>query len=344
MTITLRDIAQRAGVSVTTASRILNGRETGLPIRDETRRRVVSVADELGYRPNFFARALRGSQSSLLGVIVRDISEPFFAQILTGIHRAVVGRQYRVFLGDVERQTSTTIDYGSMFEQSHADGILIIGDMEDDELTLQWLVSKHRHIVGVTDRGNRRMIPGVYSDSERGTQLVLDHLWELGHRHILCVSDPSINDGRIRAAIYEQFMREREIDENYISVLMTSRSSEGGYQVGQAVLGSSNRPTAIFAANDAIAIGLMQAAFQFGITIPDQLSIVGYDDIDVARFVIPPLTTINQSGLDMGYTATNLLLDMIEQEIDGSQVNDVVLKPTLMVRQSTGIPPSENDR
>jgi len=335
MATTLRDIARRAGVSVTTASRIINGSPTGLPIRDETRAKVLSIAQELAYKPNFLARALRGSRSSLLGVIVRDISEPFFTQVLVGVQRAAIARQYRVFLGDVERQASTTIDYGSMFEQSHADGILIVGDMEDDDLTEQWLLSKHRHIVGVTDRSNRRLIPGVYSDSESGARIALEHLWALGHRQILCVSDPGINDGRIRAATYQQFMREHGVDEAQIRVMMIFRSSEEAFQAGQVIFAAADRPTAIFAVNDAIAIGLMQAAYQFGIAVPEQISIIGYDDIDVARYIVPPLTTINQSGVEMGYTATNLLLDMIEQEADTSQVDDVILKPTLVIRQST---------
>ncbi|MCC7448999.1 MAG: LacI family DNA-binding transcriptional regulator [Anaerolineae bacterium] len=338
MTATLRDIAQRANVSITTVSRILNGRESGVPIREETRQRVLSVAAELGYRPNLLARGLRGSHSSLVGVIVRDMSEPFFSQILRGIHQAAISRQYRLFLGSVERQPNVAIDYGSMFEQSHADGIIIIGDTEHDDQAIEWLAGKHRSVVGITDRTKRRAIPGVYADSVMGARLAMEHLWALGHRHISCVTDTSITDGRVRADTYEQYMREHGANDPAIHILTTTRTPEGGFQTGQAIFGTSARPTAIFAATDTIAIGLLQAAFQCGVSVPDDVSIIGYDDIDMAPFTIPPLTTISQSGFDMGYAGANLLLDMIEQQLDGTQINDVILNPTLVVRQSTDVP------
>jgi len=338
MSTTLRDIARRANVSITTVSRILNGRESGVPIREETRQKVLSVAAELGYRPNLLARGLRGSHSSLVGVIVRDMSEPFFSQILRGIHRAAVSRQYRLFLGSVERQPNVAIDYGSMFEQSHADGIIIIGDTEHDDQAVEWLAGKHRYVVGITDRTKRRAIPGVYADSVSGTVLAMDHLWALGHRHILCVSDFSINDGKVRAATYEQFMRDHGADEQVIHVLTALHTMEDGYRIGQEIFGTPAQPTAIFAATDTIAIGLLQAAFQCGVSVPSDVSIIGYDDIDMAPFTIPPLTTISQSGFEMGYAGANLLLDMIEQQMDGAQISDVILEPTLIVRQSTGAP------
>jgi DNA-binding LacI/PurR family transcriptional regulator len=336
MATTLKHIAQKAGVSVTTVSRILNGRESGLPIRDETRQRVLAVALELGYKPNLLARGLRGSHSSLLGVIVRDITEPFFAQIVKGINAAAIQRGNRLFLGHVERQPDTTIDYGSMFEQSHADGILIIGDMQDDAQAVQYLTEHHHYVVGVTDRTHRRAFPGVYTDSEMGTRLAMEHLWELGHRCILCVSDPSISDGTLRVATYERFMQEHHAEE-HISVLLTTRSPEGGLEIGQRIFAQpDDLPTAIFAATDTLAIGLIQAAYEARIAIPDQVSIIGYDDIDMARFTIPPLTTISQSGFTMGYTATNLILDMIEQQANAADTADIVLPSTLVVRQSTG--------
>src|SRR5687767_2358933 len=121
--ITLKDIAKEAGVSTTTVSRILNGRDSGITIREDTRERVLAVAQTLGYRPNLMARALRGSRSSLVGVILRDISDPFHIQILQGVQEAATRRGYRLFLGHVNYRPDMAIAYGSMFEQSHADGI-----------------------------------------------------------------------------------------------------------------------------------------------------------------------------------------------------------------------------
>jgi LacI family transcriptional regulator len=340
--VTLKDIAKKSGVSITTVSRILNHRDTGIPIRDETRKRVVSVAEEMGYKPNLLARGLRGSNSSLVGVIARDISDPFHIQILRGINAAAAKRSYRMFLGHVDYRPDVAVAYGSMFEQSHADGIIIIGDIEGDEAALDVLTRKHPHVVGATDRVARRKFPGVYADSVLGTKLALDHLWNLGHRNIICISDPRIHDGRLRVEVYQDYMREHGIEKK-IRVYMTSQDPEASYQVGQEIFAGFSgpeRPTAIYAASDTIAICVMQAAFQAGISIPAQVSIVGFDNIDITPFTIPPLTTINQSGMEMGQSAANLLLDMIEQDRDSADVSDVVLSPTLIVRQSTSVPPS----
>lgn len=339
--VTLKDIAEKVGVSVTTVSRILNGRKTGIPIREETRERVLSVAAELEYKPNLLARSLRGSSTLLLGVIARDISDPFHIQILQGINETATRRGYRLFLGHVNYQPDAAIAYGAMFEQSHADGIIMIGDIEGDEAALAVLLRQHRYLVGVTDRVARREFPGVYGDSATGTQLAMEHLWDLGHRNIICVSYPSIIDGKMRVDVYQQFMREHHAADK-IRVYLSPQEPQLSFQLGQEIFSGFNkpdRPTAIYAASDSIAIGLLQAAYQLGITIPDQVSIVGFDNIDIAPFTIPPLTTVNQSGVEMGQTVASLALDMIEGGRESSEVDDVIMTPTLVVRQSTAPPP-----
>lgn len=338
----LKDIAHETGVSITTVSRILNGRDTPIPIREETRQRVLSAAAELGYRPNLLARGLRGSRSSLLGVILRDISDPFHIQILQGIHASAAQRGYRLFLGHADFRPDVAAAYGSMFEQSHADGIILVGDIEGDDTVVDILTRQHQYVVGATDRIERRTYPGVYADNILGTRLALDHLWNLGHRSIVCVSDPRIRDGRYRVEIYRRYMQEHGLEEQS-RVYMTSQDPYASYEVGREIFSSFDpdfpRPTAIFAASDTIAIYLMQAAFQAGIRIPDSVSIVGYDNIDITPFTIPPLTTVNQFGGEMGQRAANLLFDMIEHSRESSNVDDIVLSPNLVVRQSTSTPP-----
>jgi LacI family transcriptional regulator len=335
--VTLRDVARQSGVSVTTVSRILNGRETGVPIRDETRQRVTQTAEAMGYRPNLLARGLRGKRSTLLGVIARDITDPFHIQILKGINGAALERGYRLFLGNVDYRSEEALAYGSMFERSHADGIILIGDIEGGESALAEIAEHHEHLVGVTDRTERRSFPGVYADSERGTLLALGHLWELGHRSITCVSDVRTADGRQRIAVYERFMRERGALEG-IDVQVTDQETDLAFGLGRRLFARSSgdaRSTAIYAASDTTALGLMQAAHQAGIDIPRRLSIVGYDDIDIAPYTIPPLTTISQSGVEMGRVAVELLLEMVEGSLSREEVEDRVLEPRLVVRAST---------
>ncbi len=340
MVVRLKDIAAQAGVSTTTVSRILNGRETGVPIREETRQKVLSIASELGYRPNMMARALRGSHSLLLGVLAGNITSLFHTQILRGINDAAVKRGYRVFLGQVERQVDVALDYGSMFEESHADGILIVGELSGHAEALETLVRHHPYLVGVSDRIGGCTYAGVYADSVVGTQLAMEHLWSLGHRRIMCVNDPALQDGRIRCATYERYMQEHGASE-YIQVVSSPRALQESLQTGLKLFAefeTPRRPTAIFAINDSIAIGLLEAAFQSSISVPRQLSIIGFDDIDIAAFTIPPLTTIRQSGYELGTVAATLLLKMIATKQSSSEVDDIVLTPSLVVRESTAAP------
>jgi DNA-binding LacI/PurR family transcriptional regulator len=346
--VTLKDVASEAGVSITTVSRILNDRESGVPIRQSTRDRVLSVAADLGYRPNMLARGLRGSRSSLLGVIARDMSDPFHIQILRGINEVARQHDHRVFLGHVDYQPEAAIAYGSMFENSHADGIIVMGDIPSasGEAALDLLAEKHRYIVGVTDRTARRQIPGVYADSAAGTHRALDHLWELGHRAIVCVSDNRTYDGRLRIDRYEHYLHERGAGDR-IQVFVTDQEPAPAFELGQRMFAGfedGRWPTAIYATSDTTAIGLMQAAFQAGVAIPAELSIIGYDDIDISPFTIPPLTTVSQDGAEMGTAAADLLFTMIDENLNREEVSDIVLQPRLVVRQSTTNPAVSGER
>jgi DNA-binding LacI/PurR family transcriptional regulator len=336
--VTLRHVADEVGVSVTTVSRILNGRETGVPVREETRQRILTAAAELGYRPNLLARALRGSRSSLLGIIVRDIADPFHIQVLRGLNDVARKRDYRLFLGHVDYRPDEAAIYGSMFEQSHADGIVILGDIQGGNATLDALSERHRYIVGVTDRIARRRVPGIYIDNDAGTTLAMDHLWGLGHRSIVCVADERIVEGPLRADLYERYMKSHGAADAVRVYYTTQPDPEPSYRLGRqllATLDRPGRPTAIYAVSDTIAIGLLQAAFQLGIGVPERLSIVGFDDIDIAAFTVPPLTTIRQDGEEMGRIAGELVLAMIAGERPIDDVDDVILQPRLVVRQST---------
>jgi len=335
--VTLKDVARDAGVSVTTVSRILNAKETGVPIREETRERVFAVAARLGYKPNLLARGLRGSPSSLLGVIARDISDPFHIQILRGINDLARKHGYRLFLGHVDYEPEEAVAYGSMLEQSHADGIIVIGDLEGGEDSLDVLAAQHRYVVGVTDRTERRQVPGVYSDSAMGTQVAMEHLWSLGHRSIICVSDARTYDGRLRADRYERFMHAHGQGDQ-VQIHITDQEPHKAYELGQRIfptMGLGQEVTAIFATSDTTAIGLMRAAYGLDVSIPDQVSIVGYDDIDIAAYTIPPLTTVSQKGVEMGRAAAELLFRMLAEGLGGAEVSDVVLQPELVVRQSS---------
>lgn len=311
---------------------------TGVPIRDDTRERVLTAAADLGYKPNLLARGLRGSRSSLIGVIARDISDPFHIQILQGINEITRAREFRLFLGHVDYRPDVALSYGSMFERSHADGIVVLGDFADGTKTLADLTVQHRFVVGVSDRVERGAFPGVYGDSVEGTRLALEHLWGLGHRHIICVSDPGTVDQLLRADLYARFMTAHGLAELIVCHQISQPDPEPSYRLGLELFEASDGrpiPTAIYATSDTIAIGLLRAAYQAGVVVPDQVSIVGFDNIAIAAYTVPPLTTVSQSGIEMGRVSASLLLDMIESDRTGDEVADIVLQPTLVVRDST---------
>jgi LacI family transcriptional regulator len=240
-----------------------------------------------------------------------------------------------MFLGHVDYRPDVAITYGSMFERSHADGIIVIGDIEGGDDALEVLAGLHRNVVGVTDRTGRRQVPGATSDSEIGVALAMDHLWSAGHRRIVCVSDARTEDGRFRMDAYERFMVEHGLGQ-MTRMYVCDQEPDAALALGRRVFAEGlELPSAIFATSDTTAIGLMQAAYQAGLVIPDQLSFVGYDDIDIAPFTIPPLTTISQHGVAMGEAVADLVIDMIEQALDREQVADVILEPHLVLRAST---------
>jgi LacI family repressor for deo operon, udp, cdd, tsx, nupC, and nupG len=333
MAVRLKDIAETVGVSIATVSRVLNGREASGFLSEEMRQRIFAVAAELGYRPNLMARALRGSRSSLIGVIIRDIADPFMSETLKGIHSAAVKRGYRLFLGHVE-QPYTAMDYGTMFEQSHADGILLLGDMNEDQDAVEFLTSKHSHIVGVVDLAMHRKIPSVYTDNALGAKLALDHLWSLGHREIVCVAEQGAQDRVLRVQGYRDWMQEHGLAAR---VVACEASPQAAFEVGRQIFTEERIPTAMFAITDRIAMGLLGAAFNARIAVPTQVSIIGFDNIEFAAHFVPPLTTVNQAPTQMGFTATELLLDMIEQDMDISAVQDIVMVPELIIRETTGL-------
>ena len=314
-----------------------------MPIRDVTRERVLAAAADLGYKPNLLARGLRGSRSSLIGVIARDVSDPFHIQVLQGINEVTRAREFRLFLGHVDYRPDVALTYGSMFERSHADGIIVLGDLIDGERTLADLATQHRYVVGVSDRVGPGAFPGVYADSFEGTRLALEHLWDLGHRSIVCISDHATEDQRLRTRLYEAFMHERGVGHLAVTYPISQPDPEPSYQLGLELFdrnGDRPLPTAVYATSDTIAIGLLRAAYQTGVSVPGQVSVIGFDNIAIAAYTVPPLTTVSQSGVEMGRRAADLLLDIIEAGETGDPARDVVLEPTLIIRDSTAPPPA----
>ncbi|MGB3306011.1 MAG: LacI family DNA-binding transcriptional regulator [Thermomicrobiales bacterium] len=336
---TMSDIAKLAGVSVTTVSHVLNNSR---PVREETSDRVKSAALDLGYRPNGLARSLRRKETLTIGLVVPDIANPFFAEIGRGLEVASFNAGYHVIFcnsgGDAEQESRHIV---ALLEK-RVDGIVIAPAAIEPE-PLVAMIGGDIPVVMID-----RDIPGlgcdvVMADNASGGRQAVDHLVALGHRRIGCVvsraASRSTEPGRFHG--YRQGMRAAELDDTSLVVVTDELENatpesevDAGYIATSQFLQSNPRPTALFLTNDLMAIGALRAAHDNGITVPDELSIVGFDDILLARYAIPSLTTVIQPRSAMGTFAAELLIARSRDRASEWRRN--TLDVSLVARESTG--------
>ncbi len=314
--ITIRDVAEQAGVSQSTVSRVLSGSKTQIPISQETRERVQRVAEELGYRPHPGARALSGKGTGLLGLIMREVNDPFFAELIEVVSNVAKEEGYDLVLGNAKRDPENALVLRDrMLDLRYCDGILLCGDLREspeDQTFLAKMARDHR-LVSVS-RGSKQLVrntPSVGIDNRKGVFLALDYLTQLGHRRIACMNAGRVGDLWERLEAYREFMQDRfgEVPEEYIQP--AENSYKGGYEATRYLLSLPTPPTAILAMDDVMAIGALGAAIDLGWAIPGDLSIIGFDDLEVGAYIRPALTTIRQPMEEIGRKAVELLLKMI---------------------------------
>ena len=332
---TSRDVAARAGVSQPTVSLVLS-RNPSARVAPATRERVLRAAEELGYKPNVVARSLVRRRSYALGVIVPDVGNQFFADVVSGAERVATEAGYAVFLCE---QRDVPLD--RHIEAMHArqvDGV-IIDAAGADALPAESLTGLN--VVLVDEPGERW--PGVASDAEGAGRLAGEHLLALGHRKIAFVG-PS-------ADVHGFRMRERGFVRALAAAGVTIPSPwlrrapatlDGGNAAMRALLAGADRPTAVFCANDLVALGAFKACSQLGVRVPDAMSLVGCDDIAFARLVTPELTTVAVPARELGARAARLLLREIDGESGGAGARDArrprPLPVKLVVRGTTAPP------
>jgi LacI family transcriptional regulator len=342
---TIRDVAKQAGVSQSTVSRVLNSSKTQIPISQETRQRVQKIVDELGYRPHPGARSLSGNGTGLLGVIMRDIDDPFFAVLIDVVSHFAKEQGYELVLGNAEGDPEKALALRDrMLDPRHCDGLLLCGDLREslEDQTFLARIGQNHRLVSVS-RGSTHLVRGMAAvsiDNRKGALLALDYLFQLGHRRIACQDVGRVGDIRERLDAYRAFMQERlgGVPEGYIQV--TQNDCGGGYEATRRLLSLPEPPTAIFAMDDMMAIGALGAVADMGRVVPENLSIVGFDDIKVSAFVRPALTTVRQPIEELGRKAVELLLTMIASETPCDPCSQLVLEPELIIRDSCA-PPSD---
>ena len=348
--VTMRDIATATGVSRSTVSRILSDAPLTVPIAAGTRERVLAAARAVGYRPNPLARALRGAPMMLLGAIVRDITDPFFAGAIEAVSAEARARGYNIVLGHAHAEATEAHALAAMLEARQCDAILLLGDMGDQPRLLDDLRDTHVPVVALWQGSELDLIPGVSVDNRGGIATAMAHLGSLGHRRIAFAGGRLLGDIRERQEAYTEALTELlgEVPPGYVQ--QVANTPGDGEEAFRALMRLSPRPTAIVASTDVLAIGILRGALVLGIRVPDDLSVVGFDDIPMAAFTVPALTTVRMPMAEMAAAAVALAVGATggtagTAEEDGSEATDRapargrMFQPELVIRQSTAACP-----
>lgn len=347
--IDIRDVARLAGVAPSTVSRVLNSKVGGVRISDGTVERVRRAAQTLGYRPNAAARSLRTTQAHTIGVIARDVLHPFTAELLRVVYSSCQARGYHLLIGHVERNRTESHVLSDILSADRVDGVLVIGDFlggtgrED----MERLVQTHAHVVTVGARPSLVGELSILVDDTRAVTLALEHLVALGHRSIGYLRRNPTPDSSMhwedsqRQTAYHDYLSATDLPYTPALELVVPGQIAAIQDALRSLLILPHRPTALFVNDDMTAIITIKAALMCGLRIPDDLSIMGIDDIPFAALCTPGLTTVRQPMDVMGSYAAICLLD----RIGGAEIadppastrvdNTVFFSPTLVRREST---------
>nr|MCW2728273.1 LacI family transcriptional regulator [Aeromicrobium sp.] len=328
----VRDVAALAGVSPATVSNALNHPAKVSPA---TLARIQSAIDELGYIRNDAARQLRAGTNRAIGMIVLDIANPFFTDVARGVEDVLIVDQRPLILGNSSQEPRRETNYLDLFEQQRMNGVLItpVANVLD---RLRRLRDRGTSVVLVDRMTGAKEFSSVAIDDTMGGRIATEHLLATGRRRIAFIGGPAnltqVSDrlSAARAAVEAHGSGE-------ITFVETEAMNAGAGRIGVEqllALPAAQRPDAVFAANDLVALGVLQALTLRGIKVPDDIAIVGYDDIDFASSAAIPLSSVRQPAQTMGSTAASLLLDVIADPAT-STVQHITLKPELVVRRST---------
>lgn len=334
-TVTMQDIARVSGVSQSTVSRVLNDSITSVPIAADTRQRVIEVAERLGYRPNPLARGLRGAKTMLLGLIVRDIADLFFTTAVEAVSLSARERSYNVVLGSAHSRADEAIALRAVLETRHCDGIVLLGDVRDQPRLLDDLAASNVPVVALWQGTALDGVATINIDNRGGIASAIDHLAGLGHRRFGFIGGYPHGDIRERRAAFIEHLTALDIPPLEDHVHAGHNNPGSGADAFRNLIGMADPPTAIVTATDQMAIGALHAAHALGVSVPGQVSVVGFDDIPLAQYTAPPLTSVHQPMGEMAELAVSLVIDSPK-----SAGVHRVFPTTLSLRSTTGPVPS----
>lgn len=330
--VTRDDVARQAGVSPSTVSYVINNGPRS--VSQATKDKVLQVIQELGYRPNAVARNLRRQRTSSLGLIIPDIINPYFAQVAQGIEAVAFERDFTVMFCHTKYSLEQELKYVDHLYVERAAGVLWVPATANPEPAQRLLAYDLPTVV--MDRAMEGfMFPAVVADNYRGGYLATEHLLSLGHRRIGCIARPvRLTHSQERVHGYQDALKKYGIPFDERLVAAGGYRLENGYEAAHYLLDLDSPPTAIFSYNDIMAIGAIRALRERGLQVPEDFSVIGYDDIPDAAYTCPALTTVRQAKFEMGLKGIELLLKIMAGEIVSPQT-EVRVDVELIVREST---------
>jgi LacI family transcriptional regulator len=330
----MHEVARVAGVSLGTVSNVLNHPEL---VSEETRARVQRAIDALGFVRNGSARQLRTGSTQSIGLVVLDVSNPFFTEVARGAEAAANERGYLIILCNSENSRQREENYLRVLEEQRVAGILIV-PVEDDLTYSRTLLRSGTHLVLLDRVSHDATACSVSVDDVYGGELAGKHLLELGHRRIAYIHGPLSSAQYVdrltglRRAVADAGLAP---DQAIVALAAGADNPHAGATCVEAFMQLKDRPTAIFCGNDNLAMGVLYELARRGVAVPEDVALMGYDDIDLAPMLAVPLTTIRQPKYDLGFAATGLLLDEIDRKEHHTH-RQIIFRPELIVRHSTG--------
>ncbi|MDD1015752.1 LacI family DNA-binding transcriptional regulator [Pseudomonas rubra] len=327
---TIKDVAALAGISYTTVSHVLNKTR---PVSEPVRLKVEAAIAELDYVPSAVARSLKARSTATIGLLVPNSVNPYFAELARGIEDGCERNGYCVILCNSDDNPQKQRSYLRVLLEKRIDGLIVASVGEDHDL--QGSLANVRTPMVIVDRALEGVEADLVSiDHEQGAYLATRHLLELGHRDIACIGGPAHTSvAQLRLAGFHRALAEAGVTARDAWLLHSDFTSLGGYAAA-ALLLEGERPTAIFAGNDMIGIGVLRAAAERNICVPSELSVIGFDDIQISQYVFPALTTVGQSIRELGESAAELLLRRIAEPLRGAPEQRIVA-PSIVLREST---------
>ncbi len=335
MVVKLKDIADATGKSITTVSRALNDYDD---VSEETKALVNKIAKELGYSPNTWAQRLQKQHTDTLGLILPTFgprfSDPFFSELLAGIGNRAAQLGYDILVSTRAPGEEEEIAYRAAIQGKRVDGFILVRTRRQDErITL--LQESDFPFVAFGRAEEKLDFPFVDEDGTHGMKVLVRHLTALGHKKIGCLAPPpELMFAHYRLQGFKESLTEAGIQESDAPILVGDLTQRGGYEQACKLLDSASPPTAIAACNDLMAFGAMSAAQERGMVVGKDISITGFDDIPMAEYSHPPLTTLHQPIYEIGGRVCEMLVKLIQGE--ALKERYVLLKPELLVRQSSG--------